>query len=299
MRCRQVEAQLVEYVDDVLDRRERERIEAHLSGCLTCRVAADDAAAAAAALRGLGAVRPPASFAPRIRSAVRAQAPRALAPSLFGRDLRAAIGGVCLMLLFGALAGQYLGRSRPYVAPVSTRSVAVASVPAEPAAAALVAAASVPSAAGSHAPQAPCPSRVSHPRLGTANSLSAVTGAPPSRAALTPKPVETLRPERPTRPRPPLVSAPAVHMAALSDSSTGARLTEGSPEIGPRRLTLPVIEPAPAPIGAAAAAEVGGGGGAADAPVVSAAVGTAESEATFGFDDLFDESSVPRYADVS
>jgi len=290
MRCSQIEKHLAEYVDDLLAAPRRERVEAHLAGCEACRRAVRDIRAAVGALRSLPLVRPPDTFAPRVRSAVRAQAPRALAPPLLNRDLRATLSGVCLMVGLGLLVTRYT-QPRPYVAPRAPASAETAP--------AVTLAHATPASRHTGA-EAPRPARpAAHPTVrparyvpGTVRALSAISAPAPSRERLLPKPTA----ERPTvAPASPAVSRPAVHLAALADPGAGPRLVEEAAE-APRLVVLP---PAEVPAAAVPVALTTPVGAVADSAVSSRPSATGGADAVFGFGDLFREDSLPRYADVS
>jgi len=112
MRCTKAEKNLAQYVDDLLSPRERRVIDRHLSDCPSCREALEDARAATEALSLLGAVRAPASFAPRVNSAVRELAPQALAPPLFGRQAGLVFSTVTAVVLVAFVAGSDVWQSR-------------------------------------------------------------------------------------------------------------------------------------------------------------------------------------------
>jgi hypothetical protein len=288
MRCKQVEAQLAEYADGLLEGRQRERVESHLAECRDCLAALADVEVASDALNSLLTVRPPASFAPRIRSAVRAAAPRALAPPLLRWDLRAVLGGAFTVFACLVLATQYVARPRAYVAPVSASRVALAGATAaapveQPAAARPVAAR--PHAAVVH-PASAQPRRY-RPRLGTERSLSAVTGTAPSREPLAPKPRPGAASDA-TTPPPPSVSRPSLYMTALADSSVGPRLADETAEIGPRLVALPVAE---APSTPTAPAPLPDPGEVAAGPSAGAAA-AGETASPHGFEELFSEDTV-------
>ncbi|MBM3472851.1 MAG: hypothetical protein FJX75_06240 [Armatimonadetes bacterium] len=287
MRCTQVEKHLAEYVDDLLAPPRRERVEAHLSACEACRHAVSDARTARGALRSLQAVRPPATFAPRVRSAIRAHASRVLAPPLLNRDLRATLSGVCLMMGLGLLATRYV-QPRPYVAPTPVPTVAEVRVAALAVSPRDAHRAMPPLRAGTPRVARPAPRVVSYVS-GTARAMSAVTGSLPSRERLLPKPSAA-------EPSPsPAVGRPIVSPRAVADPGTGPRFVEDTTE-APRLVVLPAAEVPGTAIATTLASPPGGVASA----VVSAGPGDAgDTEAVFGFGDLFREDSLPRYADVS
>lgn len=117
MRCGQVEERLTDYLDGVLEGRELELVQAHLDSCVACYRALQDMKTASAALRSLPPVRPPASFAPCVRSAIRAAAPVALAPPLLGSTARSVLSATFTLALLAVLTSHFLHQGRPYVRP--------------------------------------------------------------------------------------------------------------------------------------------------------------------------------------
>jgi hypothetical protein len=306
MRCKQVQRQLAEYVDDLLGARERDAVKAHLARCEGCRVAARDTAAAAQALSALRAVRPPASFAPRVRSAIRAQAPRALAPPLFSPDVRAALSGAFLMLL-GVVGTRYLAQPPLYVAPARTVTVAMASA----APAGLGSIEARPASASAHGAQPASRShrsteRASWRRSGLTRTLSAITGPAPSKDRLAPKATDANRtPARASAmtsrtvadgPGGPALGRGSLRLAAVADGGATPRPAEETPEEAPRLVALPASD-GPSAEGVVPAAVVALTSGTASS--VAGAASVNDANAPFGFDDMFNESSLSRYADVS
>jgi len=96
----------------------------------------------------------------------------------------------------------------------------------------------------------------------------------------------------------PSVSRPAVHLAALADPSIDPRPVDDPPDLGVRRADLPAAEPPSATAATLMVADRGARPGGTEASVTLVS-GGGEAEASLGFDDLFNESSLPRYADVS
>jgi len=292
MRCRQVEKRLVDYTDDLLDVRERERVAAHLAACEACRAAAEDVRVASEGLRGLTTVRPPATFAPRIRSTVRDRAPRALAPSLLRPDVRAALNGAFAVVVLGLLTTHYLAQPRPYVAPSPSLAVAVARV--APATLSAPAGPAVRRPTGQEPRPTPRPARVPEPRLGTDRSLSGIRGPLPSREGLAPKPADP-----PTAAGTPTV---AVRLAALPDRGTDPRLSDEAVGTAPRPLALPAADRPSASGPTPTVVLLTDGGARPDSPQAGSSplsTGPTDADASFGFDELFSESSLPGYADVS
>jgi hypothetical protein len=81
----------------------------------------------------------------------------------------------------------------------------------------------------------------------------------------------------------------------VTDAGTGPRFVEDTTE-APRLVALPTAEVPGTVVATALTAPAGGVAGAA----VSARPGGAgDTEAVFGFGDLFNEDGLPRYADVS
>ena len=118
MRCRKVESQLAPYLDGLLDSADKRAVEAHVAECPPCRRALSDMRAARDVLHALSPVRAPASFAPRVKAAARAEAAGALYPALLGGHARLvlAVGALALAVL---LVGWQIGKPRLYVAPMT------------------------------------------------------------------------------------------------------------------------------------------------------------------------------------
>jgi len=307
MRCSQVQRQLAQYADDLLDSRKREAVEAHLRDCEGCRAALRDVTAAASALRGLKMVRPPASFAPRVRAAVRAQAEAALRVPLLSPDLRAALSGAFFMIVLGLLATHYLAPARSYVASAPTTTVALRAASAEFPPPAPRAAARTPGRkeTGENRASVRPPARFPGYRPGIAHNANAILGPAPSTDHLAPK----AREAEPGSRAPTVASAasvgrasapgpaparPVTQPAVLTDEVAGPRLTE----TGAGAVATPIADrpsawgsPGEPHVGLVAASGSPGAG--------TAGADSGEASAAFGFEDLFNESSLPRYADVS
>jgi hypothetical protein len=283
MRCKQVQRQLAEYVDDLLGARERDAVKAHLARCEGCRIAARDIAAAARALSALRVVRPPASFAPRVRSAIRA------------------------LMLLGIVGTRYLVQPSLYVASARTVTVAMASAaPAEPASTEVrrdsVGAPTAQLANPSHRSAQHASWRPS----GLTRSLSAITGPAPSKDGLAPKKADenpapgapSATPPRavPDKPAAPALGRGSLHLTAVADGGAAPRLAEETPGEARRLVAVPVSDKPSAPTttpSADVALTAGVRGGTAGAGSAT------DADTPFGFDDIFNESSLPRYADVS
>ncbi len=190
MRCTKVESRLTDYIDGLAKPRQREAIDKHLRQCRACREALEDVHAAAGALEMLGGVRAPTSFAPRVNSTVREMAPKALAPALFGRELRVAFSMGSLVLTVVVLWGWQAARTSPYV-PRAEAPIVVPTVVAE--APAVTDDAEIRIAAiESPQPVAPTPRRASR-RVATRSPRAARvrTVSLPVTEAVVPEPVDT------------------------------------------------------------------------------------------------------------
>jgi len=120
MRCSRIEELLAGHIDGSLGEAEVRVVEDHLESCSVCRQAADEVRVAHDALRALPPLRAPASFAPRVRAAVRAQAARACAQSWPHLDLRTLLPSAALALIaVGTLGWFWAGPQSEYVAPMA------------------------------------------------------------------------------------------------------------------------------------------------------------------------------------
>ncbi|MGQ9732017.1 MAG: anti-sigma factor family protein [Candidatus Zipacnadales bacterium] len=118
MRCSIVQNHLAEYVDGLLEPHLAEAVGGHLETCTTCRTAAEDIRYASRVLRSLPPLRTPATFAPRIRSAIRKEAEKLFPITVWLPEARAIFGGV-LLLVGILLATHHFTQPRPYVRSLS------------------------------------------------------------------------------------------------------------------------------------------------------------------------------------
>jgi hypothetical protein len=120
MRCSRIERLLAGYVDGSLGEAEAHVVGNHLESCPACRQATEEARLAHQALRALPPVRAPASFAPRVKAALRAQAARAQAQPWPSLDLGTLLPSAALALItIGTLGWFWTAPRSEYVAPLS------------------------------------------------------------------------------------------------------------------------------------------------------------------------------------
>jgi hypothetical protein len=125
MGCAKVERELTPYLDGLLKAADERAVEAHLAECPSCRQAVNDMRAARDALHELAAVRAPASLAPRVKAIARAHLERTWSGPFVRQEAWGATLAGAVVLVGVSVMGWYVGRPRPYVAPL-TASVAMA-----------------------------------------------------------------------------------------------------------------------------------------------------------------------------
>jgi Putative zinc-finger len=259
MRCSQVEDLLAPYVDGGLSPEQRASLEGHLDTCSACRQAAEVTRLARQALRALPPVRPPASFAPRIRAAVRQQVARASSQPLATFNVRALLPSAALALMAACVLGWcWTGSERSYIAPfaaLKARSEAARSPRA------LAADEDAVRAPGPMAPRiAMRPAFGTSPgitltgrNLGSSRDLKALVAAA-SMVALAPK--RSLAAEMTPRP-----AVAASHVTARPESATDIRVpdsaeeSESAPAVVSVALASPEVMLASAPLPAATGPE--------------------------------------------
>jgi predicted anti-sigma-YlaC factor YlaD len=120
MRCSRIEELLAGHIDGSLGKTEVRLVEDHLESCSACRQAAEEVRLAYDALKALPPLRAPATFAPRVKAAVRAQAAGAHAQLWPHLDLRTLLPSTALALIaVGTLGWFWAGPQDEYVAPTS------------------------------------------------------------------------------------------------------------------------------------------------------------------------------------
>jgi predicted anti-sigma-YlaC factor YlaD len=197
MRCAKVEEHLAAYVDGRLAEAEHEALERHLATCSACREAAGEVSLAREALGALSPLRAPASFAPRVKAAVRAQVAEAYTYPLLGSDRRLWLSSAALaMIVACGLSWCWTGSQRDYIAPPSVAhsrppsAVRVAARHARRAVESVALRMAMP--AGDSASGASFAASHVQP----AKELNALVAAAATPAALAPKPATGLAPSR-------------------------------------------------------------------------------------------------------
>ncbi len=230
MRCSKIEGLLAGYVDGRLGEAEHDAVVRHLAACSACRESAEDARLARETLAALTSLRPPGSFAPRIKAAAREEMAQSYAASLFGPDLQMWLSSAALVLIvLSALNWYTTGLQGDYVAPASlTRSHQV--VP--PTRARMVAVAGRSgvrsrAAMALNRPHDAAPEPPSMLRVKTVKDLNALVAVAPPTAALAPKPpvpggIGTHKPDKPVT-----VMLASTRPEAPPASAVEARLPEG------------------------------------------------------------------------
>ena len=128
MTCREFDAHIDDYVDDVLSETLRAESDAHLSTCAQCRALTTDLRTIRVATRALEPQVPSPQVWYRIAAAIEAE-PRGIVSAWFGRWQQAVAGAVAVVLIVSGLSwvGGHLapaGRNRP-VSPVSDATEAL------------------------------------------------------------------------------------------------------------------------------------------------------------------------------
>ncbi len=230
MRCAKVEEHLAAYVDGRLAPVEHDAVERHLATCPACQAAADEVSLARDALGALSPLRPPASFAPRVKAAVRAQVAQAYTNPLLGSDRRLWLSSAALaMIVACGLSWCWTGSQRDYIAPASVAhsrprsAVRVAAHHARRAAESVALRMALP--AGDSASGASFVASHVQP----AKELNALVAAAATPAALAPKPATALAPSR-TAGRAATLAVASVRGDSPPASETEVRLPEPAVE---------------------------------------------------------------------
>jgi len=119
-RCRKTQDALAPYLDEQLSQHETAAVEAHLAGCPACQSELDRMEQALSLLHSAPPLRPPPSFAPRVKAHVRAVAGGPRSPLV----RRGVLQGVCYGLVLGAAAAAALAVFSPSLVVQSPGAIA-------------------------------------------------------------------------------------------------------------------------------------------------------------------------------